>query len=310
MARVNAGLATLIFTSVGLLLFMNSFYRSNDTNVDLNQLSDSVVDKLYNRLKNDPSLHSRDLKQTEARLPAPEPSRRGFSITEWWQASAILKWDWEKPYEYTCKNVSTAGNWYMCQDKPFTIAKPCLVYSFGIYRNWDFDNHMRSMGCEVHSFDPSIKSEDHVKENGVVFHKIGLAGFDDDKFEARRDFYVRHKQYWKMRRLSTIKKELGHEERSLDILKMDVEGHEWLVLKDLLETGMLTTVKQFLIEWHLFTDFPKRADYIGFLKAYDAMKKLGMVTFKHQFHHRIFDESKLRLQADAGYVNTLFDQGQ
>lgn len=32
---------------------------------------------------------------------------------------------------YTCKNISAMGNWHICQDKPFTIQPPCLVYSFG-----------------------------------------------------------------------------------------------------------------------------------------------------------------------------------
>ena len=48
------------------------------------------------------------------------------------------------------------GKWGIYQDEPFDVKPPCLVYSFGI--NWDFsfDDAMGKLGCEVHSFDPSM----------------------------------------------------------------------------------------------------------------------------------------------------------
>ena len=56
---------------------------------------------------------------------------------------------------------------------------PCLVYSFGIAMQWEFDDRMADSGCEVHSFDPTgayiATHEAHVKR-GVTFHPWGLSG--------------------------------------------------------------------------------------------------------------------------------------
>jgi hypothetical protein len=57
---------------------------------------------------------------------------------------------------------------------------------------------------------------------------------------------------WTMRTLDAIAEELGHADRDIDVLKMDIEEAEWGVLPTLLESAWFTRgrVKQFLIEVH------------------------------------------------------------
>ncbi len=57
---------------------------------------------------------------------------------------------------------------------------------------------------------------------------------------------------WTMRTLDAIAEELGHADRDIDVLKMDIEEAEWGVLPTLLESTWFTRgrVKQFLIEVH------------------------------------------------------------
>jgi hypothetical protein len=43
-------------------------------------------------------------------------------------------------------------------------------------------------------------------------------------------------------------------QRPLDVLKIDVEGHEWAVIENLLQDKMFLKIRQFMLEYHLFPD--------------------------------------------------------
>jgi Methyltransferase domain len=88
--------------------------------------------------------------------------------------------------------------------------------------------------CEVHTFDHTITPKGVPR--GVNFHGWGLAAADGGK----------------MKTLSTMTRELGHDKpgMSIEILKIDVEGHEWDVLNPLLEARDLPFARQLLIELH------------------------------------------------------------
>ncbi|XP_067652441.1 probable methyltransferase-like protein 24 [Haliotis asinina] len=235
----------------------------------------------------------------------PEASKDPLKITEWWQASSLLKWDWEKPVEYTCGEIVKMGNWHVCMDKQFEVKPPCLVYSFGISNDWTFDDAMGDLGCQVHSFDPSIGKKSFRRSTNVHFHDIGLGSRDDDAFVPRRDIYVRNSTTWTVRRLKTIMEMLGHTDRHLDVLKIDVETTEWPAVKDFVESGIFQKIRQFAVEWHLFTAHPRKDKYVEFYTTVRRMQEQGMRTFRTKFHSQVYGE-RWRLQADVNYVNVLY----
>ncbi|GFT60639.1 methyltransf_21 domain-containing protein [Nephila pilipes] len=56
---------------------------------------------------------------------------------------------------------------------------------------------------------------------------------------------------WRMRTLDAIMEFLGHENRTIDVLKMDIEGDEWNVLEDLLKKNLFTKINHLCVEVHL-----------------------------------------------------------
>ncbi|XP_067664798.1 probable methyltransferase-like protein 24 [Haliotis asinina] len=229
-----------------------------------------------------------------------------LKITKWWQASSLLKWDWDKPPEYKCSKIEMKGNWHICNDGKFKVKPPCLVYSFGIWNDWSFDDAMGALGCEVHSFDPSIGKTSFNRSKNVHFHDLGLSGRDSDTYVPTKDIYVKKTTTWKVRRLKTIMEMLGHTNRHLDILKIDIETSEWPAVKDIVASGLFSKVRQFAVEWHLFPTYPNKSEYIGFYAAIMAMRKQGLRTFRRYIYWQDLGEKTFRLQSDINYVNILY----
>ncbi|XP_070178650.1 uncharacterized protein [Littorina saxatilis] len=47
------------------------------------------------------------------------------------------------------------GGWNVCLSPPFSLLKPCVVMSFGIGRDWQFDDAVGKIyGCRVLAYDP------------------------------------------------------------------------------------------------------------------------------------------------------------
>ncbi|XP_046381001.1 probable methyltransferase-like protein 24 [Haliotis rufescens] len=235
----------------------------------------------------------------------PNGAKDPLKITEWWQAASLIKWDWEKPVEYKCGEIVKKGNRYVCMDRQFEVKPPCLVYSFGISNDWTFDDAMGNVGCEVHSFDPSIGKKSFDRSKNIHFHDIGLGARDNDTFVPTKDIYVKKATTWKIRRLKTLMEMLGHTHRHLDILKIDVETTEWSAVKDFVESGIFPKVRQLFVEWHLFTTYPSKSNYVEFYTSVKRMQELGMRTFQSKFHTKHYDD-KWRLQSDVSYVNVLY----
>lgn len=73
-----------------------------------------------------------------------------------------------------------------------------------------------------------------------------------------------------VKRLATIMKELRHSK--LDVLKMDIEGSEYLVIKDIEMTDIRP--KQLLIEFH------HRFPNVGIDKTKESLKTLKNIGYK------------------------------
>jgi hypothetical protein len=111
--------------------------------------------------------------------------------------------------------------------------KHCLIYSIGSNGDYQWEDAVQETlkstgGCEIHIFDPgNFDRGANNTDKGMVYHKWGLTSSyektGNDLVTKRRNGMVTHS-------FPEIQKLLGHEGRTIDILKIDCEGCEWYVV--------------------------------------------------------------------------------
>lgn len=115
---------------------------------------------------------------------------------------------------------------------------PCLLYSIGSNGNYQWEDGMYEETdglCEIHVFDYSQNyTRRKNKDMNIYFHQWGLRGSGQ----------LDRGGIWKT--MPQIIRELGHESRTIDVLKIDCEGCEWDSFQDWIDLD----IRQILIETH------------------------------------------------------------
>ncbi|CAG2214809.1 unnamed protein product [Mytilus edulis] len=78
------------------------------------------------------------------------------------------------------------GGWNVCHDKQYRPSDPCLVYSFGIFWDFSFDDAVaETYGCEIHSFDPRNR------------RKTQMEDIDTTRYTFKSESYIENIGYFK-----------------------------------------------------------------------------------------------------------------
>ncbi len=177
---------------------------------------------------------------------------------------------------------NTYGGFFLC---PELLNESSIIYSFGIGEDMSFDNATSmNHNCHIFLFDPTPKSINWMKRQKLnekfCFFEYGISGkneFIDFYLPKNLDHVsgssimqnnidIKNKISVEMKSLGTIMNELGH--RHIDVLKMDIEGSEYDVIADILNSKI--SITQILIEFH------DRFFENGYLKSKEAVKMLKL----------------------------------
>lgn len=193
------------------------------------------------------------------------------------------KWIWDFfPPNFNCPlkerfgrqaRIGDGGKW-VCGVDTLMQRKGCTVYSFGSNGDTDFEQAvLATTNCEVHVFDPTLTQEAFEKlarQPKIHFHPVGLGPKDEQVGMNDTTMTMgRNKNYtMDLLTLQTIMHSLEH--GWVDVLKIDIEGFEYAVLQQLMNTSKSELpVTQMLVEFH-YWEYALRtlpADIVATLKA-------------------------------------------
>ena len=163
----------------------------------------------------------------------------------------------------TCYYGSRYGGWALPVG---VVVTDSVVYSFGIGEDASFDLALiKATGCEVHGFDPTPKSLSWVartiREPRFKIHPLALGSSDGNlqlwlpknpehvSASCRPSETLSDESFMAdCKCLASIMSDLGHER--VEVLKMDIEGAEYEVIRTLTESELLDRVGCLLVEFH------------------------------------------------------------
>ncbi len=180
------------------------------------------------------------------------------------------------------------GDWVI---QPDNLNKNSIIYSLGVGEDVVFDNKIiDQFNVTVHAFDPTPNSIEWLKAANISdnfeFHPYGISSTDGElKLYPRINKRGRKSKVMytlinegnatndavliNVKRLPTVMSDLGHQH--IDILKMDIEGSEYQVIDEIIDSKI--EIKQILVEFH------HRFITIGKEKTDEAIKKLNKAGY-------------------------------
>lgn len=162
---------------------------------------------------------------------------------------------------FHCSNAQRIGSTgegakWVCDPYQLNFRHNCLVYSAETNGRFSFELGIKKAmpHCEIHTFDTAS----HPYPNGTgTYHKINPDNGAPLSF---------------LKNWTTIMHDLNHTNRTIDILKMDIEGGEYALLRKVFASSKSLLPRQILVELHPSHD----SDIHVFLKQ---LRSIGYVIF-------------------------------
>ena len=131
----------------------------------------------------------------------------------------FFQYNWEPTTQCALErrlgNVGDGGKW-VCDVHKVQLKKVTpLIYSLGSNGDFSFEEAIKKElpRAEIHTFDQSLYK---CPQNTCIFHQAKLG---DGRLNGTKS-------------LQQVIAELGHQQREIDILKVDVEGNEYVLFED------------------------------------------------------------------------------
>jgi hypothetical protein len=167
----------------------------------------------------------------------------GYDRAGWWYSHNLQP-------NFSCFNMERVGGLddgpkWTCDPYRLLQRKNCLIYSIGSAGQYQWEQGLvQRLGshCEIHVFDPGNYSRNNMPAN-IHYHQWGLKSSYDENYNPSLYNGI---DPIEMLTFQQNLQRLGHEDRIIDIFKLDCEKCEWSSYKDWIGGN----IRQLIIEVH------------------------------------------------------------
>lgn len=169
---------------------------------------------------------------------------------------------------------------YACFNEEYKMTHdPCLIYSFDKDDDNQFERDMDMFSCEIHAFDPQKVTEaEHVHRTEFWReHAWTIGEFPYDQPQEGGNVQRR-------RSLDFITTALEHQGREIKLLKSDLEGREWILLRQVVTNSKLLDIKQVAVRLHIpmtVNQMTGESRHEYFAKLYQVFQGLNCAGYKY-----------------------------
>jgi len=203
-------------------------------------LFDDITDTMWKRI--------RQRTQSSSWYWDPKNPVNNVQDPGWWNAHNMIP-NFACPHVEKLGGAGNEGTKFVCNPRRLvTEEKPsCLIYSVGCAGDFKFEDEifkLHKKACEIHVFDPANwERKGDVENKNIHYHAWGFKSAYDT--ESKSVVWPKGRGGG-FKTFSETLKELGHENRTIDIFKIDCEGCEWSTHRDWISIGF----RQILVEMH------------------------------------------------------------
>ena len=233
------------------------------------------------------NIPSKDWKRMQEKISIMSPNfvesilRSGFRYDFWWFWQSHYEPDFVCQHEKRIGKQGDGGKW-ICDphriQQQVESGRPCLVYSIGSNNDFSFEKSVHQdihRDCEIHTFDFEDYFEGAKQAGGkIVYHQQGLASIDRDDGWGTR-----------FRSLHSTIVDLGHQNRVIDVFKIDCEGCEYETASSWFRAASQenVTIRQIQVELH--GGNPSSEEQLqNIMGFFDLLYQQGYVIFHKEFN--------------------------
>ena len=208
-------------------------------------------------------------------------------LTPWDGRTGTYLWDWFPP-AFNCPFRERLGRWadggkIICNWQALDH-QDCVVFSFGVGGELTFEEDLAARTrCKIRVYDPTVtgipsgiaSTPCGAAGGSIAFRREGLAVTDGGTLKG-----------YPMKSLATVMREAGYdpETQRIDLLKIDCEGCEFEVIRDLRASGALRRIDQVSMEIHFdqkFTNAPGKS-VVDVFHLFEDFEAAGLYPFSSE----------------------------
>ncbi len=176
----------------------------------------------------------------------------------------------------------------------YDLSKSSIVYDVGGYKGDWAEAIYERFGCHIEIFEPVREFvgllQKRFKDNEeIVIHDIGLAGKTrqaEISLEEASSSVVKAKGKTETIKLVAASEAIDKSQK-IDLMKMNIEGGEYELLDNLMDSGLVKNIKDIQIQFHVFIkDYEKRRS--------DLQKRLSKTHYLTYNYPYIWENWRLK----------------